>query len=62
MKNLEQAQAFDASELSAAETDDPESFKVRRGKIGGYSDYLNDDDIDYLNAELVRLHSRFGYR
>ena len=27
---------------------DPESFKVRKGKIGGYKDYLSQVQIDYL--------------
>jgi hypothetical protein len=30
--------------LATANPDDPESFKVRRGKIGGFADYLSADD------------------
>lgn len=28
---------------------DTETFKVRRGKVGGYVDYLTPDDIEYCN-------------
>jgi hypothetical protein len=41
---------------------DPESFKVRRGKIGGYREYLSDEDQRYAVEALTRLHPRFGYR
>lgn len=61
MKNLEQNKAFGARELSAADGSDPESFKVRRGKIGGFRDYFDEDDIAYLNAELARLRPGFAY-
>ncbi len=30
--------------------EDNESFKFRRGKIGGYVDYLSEEDIDYINS------------
>lgn len=29
--------------------DDPESSRVRKGKVGGYSDYLDDEDIAYIH-------------
>lgn len=34
---------------------DPDTFKVRRGIVGGYVDYLEDDDIAWCNAVLVRF-------
>ncbi|MEW5769959.1 MAG: sulfotransferase domain-containing protein [Pseudomonadota bacterium] len=30
--------------------DDPESTRVRKGKVGGYSAYLDEDDIAYVQA------------
>jgi hypothetical protein len=33
-----------------ADRDDPESYKVRRGKIGGYVDYASPEDIHYMDA------------
>jgi hypothetical protein len=32
----------------------PESYKVRRGKIGGYADYLTEEDIAYSDDALRR--------
>jgi hypothetical protein len=41
-------------DLKAIRPNDPESFKVRRGKIGGYLDYLSAEDIAYCEEVLVR--------
>lgn len=35
--------------LSPRASDDANSLKVRRGKIGGYRDYLNDDDLKFCD-------------
>jgi hypothetical protein len=43
--------------LRPSDVTDPESFKVRRGKIGGYADYLSNDDILYCNNIL----NKFSY-
>ena len=40
---------------------DPESFKVRRGKVGGYREYLSLEDQQYAANALAELDSRFGY-
>jgi hypothetical protein len=40
---------------------DPESFKVRRGKVGGYREYLSLDDQKYAADALTELDVRFGY-
>jgi hypothetical protein len=29
---------------------DPESFKVRKGRVGGFRDYLSPEDIEYVDA------------
>src|SRR5207249_9665213 len=41
MKKMEAAGAFDSKILRPGDVRDPESFKVRRGKIGGYREYLS---------------------
>ena len=38
--------------LTPADASDPESMKVRKGKIGGYKDYMNQDDIAFCNSIL----------
>ena len=62
MKKLEAAGAFDSKILKPGDVTDPESFKVRRGKIGGYREYLSDEDQRYAAEALTRLHPHFGYR
>ena len=61
MKKLEAAGAFDSKILQTRDQQDPESFNVRRGKIGGYSDYLSPEDQAYAIDALRALNSRFGY-
>ena len=61
MKKLEAAGAFDSKILQPRDMDDPESFNVRRGRIGGYADYLGASDIEYANKAIAALDRRFGY-
>ena len=61
MKKLESAGAFDSKILRAGDAQDPESFKVRRGKIGGFADYLSPNDQVYAAKALQKLDPRFDY-
>jgi hypothetical protein len=61
MKKLEAALAFDSKILQPRDMQDPESFNVRRGRIGGYADYLSAGDIEYANEAISALDRRFGY-
>lgn len=61
MQKLEAAGAFDSKILRPGDVRDPESFKVRRGKIGGYREYLSAEDQRYAAEALTKLDSRFGY-
>ena len=47
--------------LRPSDPDDPDSYKVRRGKVGGYRDYLGSSDIDFLDRMVGKLDSRYGY-
>ena len=47
--------------LRPANVADPDSYKVRRGKVGGYTDYLGETDIRYLDRVLEKLDPRYGY-
>ena len=50
MRKLEETNALNNPRLLPPEDGDPEGFKIRRGKVGGYTDYLNPDDIDFINS------------
>lgn len=60
MKKMEAAGAFASKILQPTDVADPESFKVRRGKVGGFTDYLSGDDLVYANKAMAKLDSRFG--
>ena len=52
-ENLRRAEAedrFGSHMLRTPSNADPESFKVRKGKVGGFRDYLSPDDIAYIDA------------
>lgn len=61
MKKLEAARAFDSKILQPGDMQDPESFNVRRGRIGGYANYLSTSDIEYANQAIAALDRQFGY-
>ncbi|MBV9657891.1 MAG: sulfotransferase domain-containing protein [Verrucomicrobia bacterium] len=52
---------LDKDALRPADAADANSFKTRRGKVGGYVDYLNAEDIAFLHAEVAKLDPRYGY-
>jgi hypothetical protein len=63
MKKMEHNNEHDRSWLKAGDVQDEESFKVRRGKIGGYIDYLEDDEIAIVNRLIGEtLVPDFGYQ
>ena len=65
MKKLEETSSFKGSgvRVKPGDKSNPNSFKVRRGKVGGYRDYFEDEqvaEIDRMvNAELDPV---FGYK
>jgi hypothetical protein len=61
MQKLEAAGAFDSNILHPGDVRDPESFKVRRGKVGGYREYLSIEDQKYAASALAQLDPLFGY-
>jgi hypothetical protein len=61
MQRMEATAEFATSILSPGAAYDTESFKVRRGIVGGYQDYLEASDILYLNEAMRRLDERYGY-
>lgn len=61
MKKLETEGFFDSKILRSHNVSDPEAFKVRRGKVGGYRDYLSTEDQAFAAEALRHLDPRFGY-
>jgi len=62
MQGREETRPADGTPLAAGRAGDPESFKTRRGRIGGYVDYLSRQDIDWLNARIdAELDPFYGY-
>ena len=62
MRARESGGRFESKILRAGDPADPESFKVRRGRIGGFTDYLSVADQAYAAAALEKLDRRFAYR
>ena len=61
MRKLEASGEFADKILAPRDVTDEESFKVRRGKVGGFSEYLSLESQRYAAAICARLHPRFGY-
>src|ERR1041385_1050994 len=61
MQKLEAAGAFDSNILHPGDVRDPESFKVRRGKVGGYRQYLSVEDQQFAAQAMTKLDPQFGY-
>jgi hypothetical protein len=54
MKKMEQEKRFDSG-IMRTKGADPESSKVRKGKVGGHKEYLAPDDIEYCNQVIEEL-------
>ncbi len=62
MKRREAEAQSESDRLRAADPGNPDSFKTRRAKVGGYHDYFEPDEIARIDDYVERnLHPRFGY-
>jgi hypothetical protein len=62
MQKLERTGFFETKKLAPGDPDDSDSFKVRRGKVGGYRDYLSPEEVAETGALLAsRLPPELGY-
>lgn len=55
MQSLERAGSFESGRLTAGDAGDVDSYKVRRGKVGGFADYFDPDECKALD-EIVAAH------
>jgi hypothetical protein len=63
LRKLETSGFFRRGGMRLHNANDPETFKVRRGKVGGYSDYFTEDQTAELEELMrTRLSPTFGYR
>lgn len=62
LRKMESEGKFRQGGMTLRNPDDPNSFKVRRAKIGGYRDYFNRDELEELDALVqARLDPALGY-
>jgi hypothetical protein len=64
MRSMETKRTFwmSGSRMVAKDKSNPNSYKVRKAKVGGYRDYFDDKQIQTLNRLVAdRLDSIFGY-
>jgi alcohol sulfotransferase len=64
MKKLEEKRLFKGSgqRVRPGDKRNPNSFKVRRAKVGGYRDYFEDDKVAILDRLVEQeLDPVFGY-
>ena len=64
MKKMEQTRFFkgSGSRVRPGNENNPQSFKVRKGKVGGYRDYFTDEQCARLEQMAAGLDPIFGYR
>lgn len=41
--------------------DNQDSYKARKGKVGGFLDYFNAGQLAQINERMMRLHPAYGY-
>jgi hypothetical protein len=62
MRRRESARAADGTPFAPGAANDPESFKARKGQVGGYREYLAPADVDWMNVRIAAaLDPWYGY-
>ena len=65
MKKMEQTRTFwlSGGRMAPKDRTNPHSYKVRRGKVGGFRDYFDDDQVEKIeNLVASTLSPYFGYK
>lgn len=52
MREMEKKDSFASGILQSTDNKDINSYKTRKGVVGGYVEFLDDDDIEYLNSRI----------
>ena len=64
MRKLEEKNVFwlAGGRMKPGKKGDPNTYKVRRAKVGGYKDYFNDDEAAQIDELVTKeLSPSFGY-
>lgn len=64
LREMEARRAFKSAgkRMAPGDKSDPDSYKVRRAKVGGYRDYFDDDQVRQIEAYIhANLNPLFGY-
>jgi hypothetical protein len=62
MREMESSGSLGSGRLRPRDPNDPESFKTRRGKVGGFVDYLTPEEIADVERRIrSELDPSFGY-
>ena len=62
MRRMSFAQGSNIPRIASTSSNDPESYKTRKGKVGVYAEYLGRSDIEYIDKRLwCELAPVFGY-
>jgi hypothetical protein len=64
MKQIERDRNFDTGSrrLMIKDAGNPEAFKVRRGKVGGYTDYFSDPELEKIDRMIMeQVPPVYGY-
>ena len=63
MKKMEQDKFFKGSgaRVKPGDKDNPQSFKVRKAKVGGYRDHFTTEQCEQLERMVAELDPMFGY-
>ena len=64
MKKMEQEKHFKGSgaRVKAGDESNPQSYKVRRAKVGGYRDYFDKTEVQEIDRLMIdRLNPVFSY-
>jgi hypothetical protein len=60
MKQMEAGGYFKSRKLQPSNSSDPESFKARKGVVGGYREYLDEEDCKFVEEQIAAFPCRFS--
>lgn len=62
MKRMEKEGVFNSNILKPMNKNDVDSYKTRKGKVEGFVDYLDSNEINELNEKMKKMPSWYGYK